>query len=74
MSDVPAMVITVDYLERYGSWCAVLECPDGCRCGQRSVVSGFPSREAAQGFADDTAAAWPGSEQAQRLRGKRAGP
>ncbi len=64
------LVATVDYLDDYGGWCAILHCPPGCECGQRTIVSGFATSEAAQGFVDQAQAGWPLSPEAAALRGE----
>jgi hypothetical protein len=60
--------ITIEYLERYASWCAILECPPGCECGERKIVHGFASRGDAEAAAAAVQAGWPSSPEADLLR------
>jgi hypothetical protein len=65
---VPPLHTTVGYLERFASWCAILECPPGCECGERQIVHGFASLQDAEAAAEELQAAWPSSPEAHLLR------
>jgi hypothetical protein len=64
----PPIQVTVEYSDLFGgAWCAVLECPDDCECGER-LFHPFASKAQAVAFRDYLVGGWPSSPEAKELR------